>query len=69
MDPILLSSTAGSKSGEFDLVAISSVDGKPTTLMRAAQGESLLRPTFFGESALPSMPRSGVEGEQPTPMP
>lgn len=66
---LLLSSTANSQDGRFDLMAVSSVDGKATTVISAGQGEGLFDVTFFGVGTLPGMPRSGGELTQPTPSP
>ncbi|MEO8287065.1 MAG: hypothetical protein ABI670_11595 [Chloroflexota bacterium] len=64
---LLLSSTAHSQNRGFGLIQISPVDGKATTLVSAAQGEALVHPTFFGETELPGIPRTGVEPDQPIP--
>jgi hypothetical protein len=66
---LLLSSTANSQDGRFDLVAVSSVDGKATTVMGSGQGEGLFDVTFFGTGTLPGMPRSGSEADQTKPSP
>lgn len=56
---LVLSSTASSRMGGFDLVAVSTVDGKAVTLVSAAPGQRLVRPLLF-DVDLPGMPVTGL---------
>ena len=55
---LVLSSTTGSQSVDFNLIAISTVDGKVTTLVSAKPGEQLVRPLLFVAES-PGMPSAG----------
>jgi hypothetical protein len=61
---LVLVSSAGNSNGSSDLVAISTTDGKLTTLVSASRGEQLLHPLLFA-AALPGVPRTGADPSQP----
>lgn len=54
---LVLSSTAGSKTGTPGIVAVSTKDGSATMLVSPAPGESLVKPLMFG----PTLPRVGAD--------
>lgn len=58
---LILSSTAGSRTGGPGIVGVSTVDGRATVLVGAEAGQRLVRPLFFGPVGVPGMPGTGAQ--------
>lgn len=63
-DNLVLTSSAGNSGGRSDLVAISTMGGKLTTLISAGQSEQVLHPLLF-DAGLPGIPGTGADPNQP----
>lgn len=58
---LVLSSTAGSKTGKPGIVAVSTKDGRATVLVSPAPGEALVDPLMFGPTLPNGMPHVGAD--------
>lgn len=61
---LVLNSSAGNSAGRSDIVAVSTTDGKLTTLISAGQNEQVLHPLLF-DAGLPGIPGTGADPNQP----